>query len=103
MNKVNAENVTIEESRRLKENHSESTMKISDGQFKMRAVFNNGRTVGCRDFDLSVVGGKSHVLVGFIPTTAGNQTVWKRLETSQILPLKGLDSHYCYPQTIKLP
>jgi hypothetical protein len=78
-------------------------MKISDGQFKLRAVFNTGKTVGCRDFDLSVVDGKSHVLVGFIPTTAGNQTVWKKVDASQILPLKGVNSYYCYPQTVKLP
>jgi len=38
---VNGNNVTIEQISRLRENHSQSTMKISDGQFKMRAVFNN--------------------------------------------------------------
>lgn len=100
---MNAENITIEQSSRLAENYPWSAMKINDGQFKMRAVFNTGKAVGCRDFDLSVVAGKSYVLVGSIPTTAGNQTVWKRLETSQILRLNGADSHYCYPQTIKLP
>ena len=100
---VNAENVTVEQFGKLTENHPQPTMKISDGQFKMCAVFNNGKTVGRGVFDLSIVGGKSYMLAGYIPTTAGNQTVWKKLETSQILPVDAVDAHYCYPQTIKIP
>jgi hypothetical protein len=100
---MNVENVTVEQFRKLTENHPQSTMKISDGQFKISAVFNNGKTVGRRVFDLSTLGGKSYMLVGYIPTTAGNQTVWKKLETSQILPVNAADAHYCYPQTIKIP
>ena len=100
---MNAENITVEQCGRLTENYPSVAMKIRDGQFKMRAVFNNGKTTGCGDFNLSVVGGKSYVLVGILPTTAGNQKVWQKLETSQILLLNGTDSHYCYPQTIKLP
>ena len=100
---VSTENVTVEQFRKLTENHPQPIMKINDGQFKIIAVFNNGKTVGRRVFDLSIVGGKSYMLVGYIPTTAGNQTVLKKLETSRILPVNAADAHYCYPQTIKIP
>ena len=100
---MKAENTTVEQCGALEENYPRRTTKIPNGQFKMRAVFNTGRTTGCRDFDLSVLDGKSYALVGILPTTAGNQKVWKKLETSQILLLKGTHSHYCYPEPIKLP
>ena len=103
MNNVNAENVTIEQSSRLRDNCSESKMKIRDGQNKMRAVFNNGKTVDCAVFDLPIVGGTSYVLVGFLPTTACNERVWQKVETSQMLPIKDADANYLYPYTIKIP
>jgi hypothetical protein len=69
----------------------------------MRAVFNDGRTAGCRVFDLAVAGGKSYVLVDYLRTTAGNQEIWKELETSHILPIIGPDAQYVYTHPIKVP
>lgn len=77
--------------------------KIQDGSYKMNAFFNDGSKNSLGLFELVVRNGIPHALVSVLPTTAGEEKIWKILDASQLEPAQMGGANYFYRQMLYLP
>jgi hypothetical protein len=77
--------------------------KIQDGSYKMNAFFNDGSKNSLGLFELVVRNGIPHALVSVVPTTAGEEKIWKVLDANQLEPAQIGGANYFCRQMLYLP
>jgi hypothetical protein len=77
--------------------------KIQDGSYKMNAFFNDGSKNSLGLFELVVRNGIPHALVSVLPTTAGEEKIWKVLDANQLEPAQIGGANYFCRQMLYLP
>src|ERR1035441_75782 len=77
--------------------------KIQDGSYKINAFFNDGSKNSLALFELVVRDGIPHALVSVLPTTAGEEKIWKILDANQLEPAQTGGANYFCRQMLYLP